>query len=55
MTADPVGPAKGEPLGLHFGARSGDKGGNANVGVWATSPGGYAWLRDNLTADALAG
>jgi hypothetical protein len=51
--ADPVGPAKGEPLGLHFGARSGDKGGNANVGIFATSPGGYAWLRDNLTTDAL--
>jgi len=53
VMVDPVGPAKGEPLGLHFGARSGDKGGNANVGVWATSPGGYAWLRDNLTADAM--
>jgi hypothetical protein len=53
VTAEPVGPAKGEPLGLHFGARSGDKGGNANVGIWARSPGGYAWLRDNLTVDAL--
>jgi hypothetical protein len=53
VTVAPVGPSKGEPLGLHFGARSGDKGGNANVGIWATSPGGYAWLRDNLTIDAL--
>ena len=25
----------GEPLGRWFGARSGDKGGNANVGIWA--------------------
>ena len=53
VSAPPVGPARGEPLGLHFGARSGDKGGNANVGIWARSPGGYAWLRDNLTADTI--
>jgi hypothetical protein len=53
VTAEPVGPAKGESLGLHFGARSGDKGGNANVGVWARSASGYAWLRDHLTADAM--
>jgi len=32
------------PLGLAFGARAGDKGGDANVGVWARSPAGYAWL-----------
>ena len=31
------------------GARSGDKGGDANVGLWATSPGAYAWLRGYLT------
>jgi hypothetical protein len=49
----PVGPQAGEPLGLYFGARSGDKGGNANVGVWATDAAGYAWLDANLTADAL--
>jgi hypothetical protein len=38
------------PLGRAFGARSGDKGGNANVGVWARSPAGYAWLAATLTA-----
>ena len=32
------------------GARSGDKGGNANVGVWARTPGAYAWLDGYLTA-----
>jgi hypothetical protein len=37
------------PLGRAFGARSGDKGGNANVGVWARSPAGYAWLAATLT------
>lgn len=47
------GPTPGEPLGRYFGARSGDKGGNANVGVWARSRGGYVWLDENLSADAL--
>jgi hypothetical protein len=51
--AVPVGPRPGEPLGLHFGARSGDKGGNANVGIWATDPAGYAWLSANLLPDTV--
>jgi len=49
IDARPVGPAVGEALGTHFAARSGDKGGNANVGIWARDDAGYAWLRDNLT------
>src|SRR6266542_1090015 len=40
----PDGPTRRAPLGLAFGARSGDKGGDANVGVWARSAAGYAWL-----------
>ena len=48
-----TGPAAGEPLGAHFAARSGDKGGNANVGIWARDDAGYRWLRDHLTADAV--
>lgn len=32
------------PLGRVIGARSGDKGGNANVGVWARSDAAYRWL-----------
>ncbi len=39
------------PLGSVCGARSGDKGGNANVGVWVESGEGYAWLRDFLTIE----
>jgi hypothetical protein len=39
------------PLGRVCGARSGDKGGNANVGLWATSDRAYAWLRDFLTVE----
>jgi Acyclic terpene utilisation family protein AtuA len=39
------------PLGRAFGARSGDKGGNANVGVWARDPEGYAFLASFLTVE----
>jgi hypothetical protein len=39
------------PLGRICGARSGDKGGNANVGLWAHTDEEYAWLRDQLTVD----
>jgi hypothetical protein len=39
------------PLGAIFGARSGDKGGNANVGVWARSARAYAWLAAFLDAE----
>ena len=49
----PAGPQSGESLGVCFGARSGDKGGNANVGVWSRDAAGYAWLAENLTADAV--
>lgn len=49
-TSAPEGPAPGEPLGSRFAARSGDKGGNANVGIWARDDAGYRWLEANLTA-----
>jgi hypothetical protein len=39
------------PLGRIAGARSGDKGGNANVGVWARTPEAYTWLADFLTVE----
>ncbi len=38
-------------LGVLCGARSGDKGGNANVGVWVRSPAAYAWLAEYLTVE----
>jgi len=47
------GPAVGETLGTHFAARSGDKGGNANVGVWSRDAAGYAWLHRHLTAQMV--
>ncbi|MET0740581.1 MAG: acyclic terpene utilization AtuA family protein [Candidatus Nanopelagicales bacterium] len=39
------------PLGRVVGARSGDKGGNANVGVWARDDPAYEWLHTLLTVD----
>ncbi|MFC9458220.1 acyclic terpene utilization AtuA family protein [Streptomyces sp. NPDC056983] len=42
----PPGPTLSVPLGLVAGARSGDKGGDANVGVWADGNGGGAGSRD---------
>lgn len=47
----PGGATRRLPLGTVIGARSGDKGGNANVGLWARSDAGYAWLREYLTLD----
>ena len=37
------------PLGLLAGARSGDKGGDANVGVWVRSDLAWRWLAHALT------
>ena len=41
------------PLGRVAGARSGDKGGNANLGVWARTDAAYAWLAGFLTVARL--
>ena len=45
------GPLTKAPLGLVAGARSGDKGGNANVGVWARTDEAWRWLAHTLTVD----
>ncbi len=64
---DAWAPAAGAVLGDLVGARSGDKGGNANVGVWIPGPGEgpsaglddeqvaarYAWLESWLTPDRV--
>ncbi len=49
----PGGPTTRAPLGLVFGSRSGDKGGNANLGVFARSGEAFAWLDDFLTVERL--
>lgn len=41
------------PLGGVFDARSGDKGGNANVGLWARDTIAFEWLWETLTAYRL--
>ena len=41
------------PLGTIAGARSGDKGGDANLGVWVRDPAAYPWLAGELTVDRL--
>jgi hypothetical protein len=51
--ARPEGPTREVPLGAICGARSGDKGGNANVGVWVRSADAYRWLESFLTIATL--
>jgi hypothetical protein len=47
------GPTRRLPLGTLIGARSGDKGGDANLGVWARTDAAYGWLTGFLTVDKL--
>ncbi|MFJ8784477.1 acyclic terpene utilization AtuA family protein [Streptomyces sp. NPDC102476] len=49
----PEGPTRRAPLGLIAGARSGDKGGNANIGVWARTDEAWRWLAHTLTVERL--
>jgi hypothetical protein len=49
----PDGPTTDLPLGTVVGTRSGDKGGDANIGVYARNDETYAWLDSFLTADKL--
>jgi hypothetical protein len=45
------GPTRRVPLGTVCAARSGDKGGNANVGLWTRDERTFAWLHAHLTED----
>ncbi|MGA4875633.1 acyclic terpene utilization AtuA family protein [Streptomyces lydicamycinicus] len=47
----PAGATRRGPLGLVAGARSGDKGGSANVGVWARTEPAWRWLAHELTVE----
>jgi len=55
--AAPPEPPSGEmatmPLGEFLGTRSGDKGGDANLGVYARGDAGWAWLDNELTVERL--
>ncbi|ORC01401.1 exopolyphosphatase [Mycobacterium persicum] len=49
----PAGPTRRAPLGLIAGARSGDKGGSANIGLWVRTDEQWRWLANTLTAEFL--
>jgi hypothetical protein len=49
----PAGPARRVPLGRIAAARSGDKGGSANVGVWVRTDEQWRWLANTLTVEML--
>jgi len=49
----PAGPSVRVPLGRVVGTRSGDKGGDANLGVFARTDEAWAWLDPFLTTDRL--
>jgi hypothetical protein len=53
IPASPKGPLTEIPFGRLFGTRSGDKGGAANVGVWAKDDLSYSWLYHYLTVDKI--
>ncbi|MEO6820983.1 MAG: hypothetical protein ABI468_00335, partial [Candidatus Nanopelagicales bacterium] len=50
---DSFGPSRLAPLGRVCGARSGDKGGNANIGIWVRDHAGFTWLQEFLTIERL--
>jgi hypothetical protein len=49
----PAGPTRRAPLGRIAAARSGDKGGSANVGVWVRTEEQWRWLANTLTVELL--
>ncbi len=49
----PDGPTQRLPLGTVAGARSGDKGGGANIGVWVSTDAQWRWLANTLTVHLL--
>jgi len=49
----PAGPTRRAPLGAVAGARSGDKGGNANLGVFTRDDAAWAWMAEYLTTEKL--
>ncbi|GED99807.1 hypothetical protein nbrc107696_02540 [Gordonia spumicola] len=50
---DDWGPTRRAPLGEIIGARSGDKGGSANIGAWARTDEQFTWLDQTLTVDRV--
>ncbi|MFD3517782.1 acyclic terpene utilization AtuA family protein [Streptomyces sp. NPDC058657] len=53
LSAHRAQPTRRAPLGLVAGARSGDKGGDANVGLWVRTDDAWRWLAHELTVERL--
>jgi len=53
LPAAPTGETVAVPIGRVVGARSGDKGGHANLGVFTKTPEAFAWLDSFLTTERL--
>ncbi|MGH3677589.1 MAG: acyclic terpene utilization AtuA family protein [Mycobacterium sp.] len=49
----PFGETRRAPLGVIAGARSGDKGGSANVGLWVRTAEHWRWLAHAMTVEKL--
>ena len=49
----PGGKTVKRPLGRIFATRSGDKGGNANLGIWGKTPEAFAFLNTFLTVEKI--
>ena len=49
----PAGPTSSVPIGAVCGTRSGDKGGDANLGIYARNDTTWAWLDNALTIEQL--
>ncbi|ATB27631.1 acyclic terpene utilization AtuA family protein [Melittangium boletus] len=49
----PPGPIRRVPLGRIAAARSGDKGGTANIGLWVRTDAAWSWLAHTLTPELL--
>ncbi len=53
LPAAPDGPTSRLPIGRVIGTRSGDKGGDANLGVFTRDSSTFAWIDQFLTTDRL--
>jgi hypothetical protein len=53
MPGVPAGPTVAAPLGRLFATRSGDKGGDANLGIWGKTAASFAFLKAFLTVEKL--
>ena len=51
LELEDFGPTSRRALGTVVAARSGDKGGNVNIGLWADTDERWEWLRSHLSVE----